>query len=95
MEAFDIVVNLRTDFVKLFVVPFEIQSAAPTIGYLLVGNTESLGSIYLDENYRWTTSETLPWGAEDLQLIGKEIESLYFFGLEQKSSTKFKPGDLL
>ena len=78
MEVFDIRVNLRTDVVKLFVVPFEIQSAAPTIGYLLIRNKESLGSIYLGENYRWITSETLPWGAEDLQLIGKEIESRYF-----------------
>jgi hypothetical protein len=78
MEVFDIRVNLRTDDVNLFVVPFEIQSAAPTIGYLLVRNNESLGSIFLDENYQWTTSETLPWDAEELQLIGKEIESRYF-----------------
>lgn len=78
MEVFDITVNLRTDDVKLFVVPFEIQSAAPTIGYLLVRNNESIGSIFLGQNYRWTTSEILPWDAEDLQLIGKEIESLYF-----------------
>lgn len=78
IEAFNIEVNLATDDVKLFVVPFEIRTVAPTIGYLLVRNKESLGSIYLDDNYQWITSEILPWNAEDLQLIGKEIESLYF-----------------
>ena len=78
MEAFDLRVILRTDDVNLFVVPFEIQSAAPTIGYLLVRNKESLGSIFLGKNYQWTSRESLPWDAEDLQLIGKEIESLYF-----------------
>lgn len=78
MEVFDIRVNLSNNQVKLFVVPFEIQSIAPTIGYLLVRNKESLGSIYLDKNYQWTTTENLPWDTADLQLIGKEIESLYF-----------------
>lgn len=78
IEAFNIEVNLATDDVQLFVIPFEIQSTAPTIGYLLVRNKESLGSIYLGENYQWISSEALPWNAEDLQLIGKEIESLYF-----------------
>lgn len=78
MEAFDIRVNLKTDAVNLFVVPFEIHSAAPTIGYLLVRNKESLGSIFLGKNYQWTTGELLPWDSADLQLIGKEIESLYF-----------------
>ena len=78
IEAFDIQVNLTNAEVKLFVIPFEIQSATPTIGYLLVSNKESLGSIYLGEDYQWTTREILPWDAQDLQLIGQEIESLYF-----------------
>jgi hypothetical protein len=78
MEVFDIKVDLKTDQVKLFVVPFEVQSAAPTIGYLLVRNKESLGSIFLGANYQWTTKETLPWSTGELQLIGKEIESHYF-----------------
>lgn len=78
IKAFNIEVNLATDDVELFVIPFEIQSVDPTIGYLLVRNKESLGSIYLGENYQWTTSEILPWDAHDLQLIGKEIESFYF-----------------
>ena len=78
MEAFKIRVDLITDRVKLFVVPFEIQSADPTIGYLLIENEFTLGSIYLNENYQWTTNEILPWDAEDLQLIGRAIESLYF-----------------
>ena len=78
MEVFDIRVNLSNDQVKLFVVPFEIQSIRPTIGYLLVRNKESLGSIFLGKNYQWTSTENLPWDTEDLQLIGKEIESLYF-----------------
>ncbi len=82
MDVFDIRVNLRTDEVKLFVVPFEIRSASATIGYLLVRNKESLGSIFLGRNYQWTTTEILPWDAEDLQLIGKEIESLYFLFCE-------------
>ena len=78
IEAFDIEVKLSTDDLTLFVVPFEIHSTAPTIGYLLVRNKESLGSIFLGEDYRWTTREKLPWSSEDLQLIGNEIESLYF-----------------
>lgn len=78
MEVFEIGVNLKTDDVKLFVVPFEIQSADPTVGYLLVQNEVSLGSIYLGENYKWTSSEKLPWDEQDLQRIGKEIESAYF-----------------
>lgn len=82
MEVFDIKVNLGTAHVKLFVVPFEIQSAASTIGYLLVRNKVSLGSIFLGKNYQWITGEILPWNAEDLQLIGKEIESLYFAFLD-------------
>lgn len=78
MDAFDIRVNLKTDSVNLFVVPFEIQSAAPTIGYLLVCNQTSLGSIYLDENYQWSSREDLPWNTADLQMIGREIEACYF-----------------
>lgn len=78
MEVFDIRVRLGADQLKLFVVPFEIQSVAPTIGYLLVRNKESLGSIFLGENYKWITSESLPWSPNDIQLIGKEIEAHYF-----------------
>ena len=78
MDVFEIGVSLKTDKVKLFVVPFEIQSFDSTVGYLLVQNEVSLGSIYLGENYRWTSSEILPWDDQDLQKIGKEIESLYF-----------------
>lgn len=78
MEVFDIQVNLQSDDVNLFVVPFEIQSAAPTIGYLLVRNNISLGSIFLGKNYRWITGEPLPWDSEDLQRIGNEIETAYF-----------------
>lgn len=78
MEVFEIGVNLKTDDVKLFVVPFEIQSTDSTVGYLLVQNEVSLGSIYLGENYQWTSNERLPWDEQDLQRIGKEIESLYF-----------------
>ena len=78
MEVFEIGVNLKTIAVNLFVVPFEIKSTEPTVGYLLVQNDESLGSIYLGKNYQWTTREVLPWDAEDLQRIGKEIESVYF-----------------
>mgnify|MGYP003300728503 CR=1 FL=1 len=78
MEVFEIGVSINTDAVNLFVVPFEIKSAEPTVGYLLVQNEESLGSIFLNEYYQWTTKEILPWNEADLQLIGKEIESAYF-----------------
>ena len=78
MEVFDINVHLKTDHVKLFVVPFEIQSVASTIAYLLVRYNESLGSIFLGKDYQWTTNEQLPWNPEELQIIGKEIESHYF-----------------
>jgi hypothetical protein len=78
MKAFEIGAKLKTDTVELFVVPFEIQSTEPTMGYLLVQDQVSLGSIYLGENYQWTSRENLPWDEEDLQLIGKEIESGYF-----------------
>ena len=78
MEVFDIRVNLRTDHVNLFVVPFEIQSTASTIGYLLVSNKITLGSIFLGRNYKWITREILPWDTEDLQRIGQAIESDYF-----------------
>ena len=78
MEVFDIRVNLKAAHVNLFVVPFEIRSGSPTIGYLLVSNNEGLGSVFLDVNYQWATFETLPWDAEDLKLIGKEIASFHF-----------------
>jgi len=78
MEVFDIKVDLETTRLKLFVVPFEVQSAAPTIAYLLVRNNESLGSVYLGADYQWTTRERLPWDTRQLQLIGKEIETHYF-----------------
>lgn len=84
MEVFDIEVNLRTDDVSLFVVPFEIQSTTPTIGYLLVRNKVSLGSIFLGRNYQWTTRELLPWDSDDLQRIGNAIESVYFKAMSTK-----------
>lgn len=78
MDVFEIGVNLKADAIDLFVVPFEIQSAEPTVGYLLVRNEVSLGSIYLDKNFKWTSQENLPWDRDELQLIGKEIETAYF-----------------
>ena len=77
MEVFDLRISLKTTFVRLFVLPFEIPSAPPAIAYLLIHNKVSIGSIFLGKDYRWTTSAYLPWDTEDLQLIGNEVESLY------------------
>ena len=78
MDVFDIKVDLKSDHIKLFVVPFEVQSVESSMAYLLVRNEESLGSIFLGKDYQWTTKEKLPWNLDELQLIGKEIESHYF-----------------
>ncbi|NEU09652.1 hypothetical protein GZH53_15095 [Flavihumibacter sp. R14] len=73
MEAFETVVKIGNDFLKIFVVPFEIPQAETTSGYLLVLNDLTLGSIMMDSTGRWVTEDSLPWSDEELQIIGDMI----------------------
>jgi len=73
MEAFETEVRLEDEFVKIFVVPFEIPEGETTAGYLLVLNDLTLGSIRINSDGRWVTEDVLPWNDHDLQVIGDTI----------------------
>jgi hypothetical protein len=73
MEAFDTEIRLKDEFVKIFVVPFDIPEGETTAGYLLVLNDLTLGSIRMNSDGHWVTEDALPWNDEDLQIIGDNI----------------------
>jgi len=79
MDIFEILVKLKSSDLSLFVVPFEIKdSNVARVGYLLVNDDVSLGSIFIAEDLTWVSKDRLPWDNDDLQEIGQEIEHHYF-----------------
>ena len=73
MEAFETVLKIGNEFLKIFVIPFDIPEGETTSGYLLVLNDLTLGSIMMDSTGRWVTEDALPWSDEELQIIGDMI----------------------
>jgi len=70
MEAFETEIKLEDEFVKMFVVPFDIPEGETTAGYLLVQNDVTLGSIRMNSEGHWVSEDMLPWNDHDLQTIG-------------------------
>lgn len=64
--------------INIFVIPFEIPKKVHCVGYLLVSDLETLGSIRLGQNYLWMTDDKLPFDHKQVQIIGKEIERHFF-----------------
>lgn len=73
LESFEMDVKLESGIEKIFVIPFDIPRAGNAVGYLLILNNMTLGSIEMNPDCKWETEDDLPWKNEELQRMGDQI----------------------